>query len=126
MITLEIILGIDTSGSAPPEHGTSSSVPSKAETPHAAHHKLKGMLVTLVRTTLTVLSVATSILVPEFASIMAVLGATFSFALCIIGPIVANCALVGRCGWRDGAILAVSLAMAVWGTICALEAASPV
>ena len=119
-----MILGIDTSGLAPPDHAPAPS--SSPSAPAPKHPKLRGTLVALERTVLTLLSVAVSILIPEFASVMAVLGSTFSFLLCIIGPVSAKVALAGGCGVWDGLLLATSSAMALWGTACAFMSAAPV
>ena len=129
-VTLEVILGIDTSGVAPASdhgHGT-TTLPTTRSPLRKSPRALKAALVALERTALTLLAVAVSILVPEFASVMAVLGATFSFVLCIIGPVCAKVALAGgarRCGPWDALLLLVSSAMAVWGTMCAFESAAP-
>ncbi|KAI0757082.1 transmembrane amino acid transporter protein-domain-containing protein [Daedaleopsis nitida] len=127
-ITIEMALGIDTTGASPGDHGapttTSSHIPPP---PHKAG--VKSTFIVLERTLLTLASVAISIMIPEFASIMAVLGATFSFLLCIIGPVSAKVALAGglrRCGFWDVLLLVVSATMAVWGTICAFRSATPV
>ncbi|KAI0724468.1 transmembrane amino acid transporter protein-domain-containing protein [Cerioporus squamosus] len=134
-ITIEMLLGIETTG-VPGDHGhgvpvpTSSTAAAAAAAAAASKSKsVKTILIAVERTVLTLLSVAVSILVPEFASVMAVLGSTFSFLLCIIGPVSAKIALTGglrRCGLWDGVLLVVSIAMAVWGTICAFESAAPV
>ncbi|CDO72322.1 hypothetical protein BN946_scf184977.g19 [Trametes cinnabarina] len=148
-VTLEVLLGIDTSGVAQADahgHGT-TTLPSSSSPLRNAPKALKRTLIAVERTALTLLAVAVSILVPEFASVMAVLGSTFSFVLCIIGPVVAKIALGGvglelggvaarvgdgvsgwvkRCGVWDWALLVGSTAMAVWGTICAFMSATPV
>ncbi|RPD63024.1 hypothetical protein L227DRAFT_651309 [Lentinus tigrinus ALCF2SS1-6] len=128
-ITIEMLLGIDTTGAVGDHvHG----VPAPTSSALAAGTKAKFMktvLIAVERTVLTLLSVAVSILIPEFASVMAVLGSTFSFLLCIIGPVSAKVALAGgvrRCGLWDGVLLVVSTGMAVWGTMCAFESAAPV
>ncbi|KAI0374250.1 hypothetical protein BV20DRAFT_1110835 [Pilatotrama ljubarskyi] len=143
-VTLEVILGIDTSGVSSPEHGGAPPLPTTTVSPLRKSPKsVKALLIALERTGLTLLAVAVSILVPEFASVMAVLGSTFSFVLCVIGPVSAKVSLSGgstavsgagarrvgwlrRCGVWDGALLVVSTAMAVWGTICAFASATPV
>ena len=128
-----MLLGIDTTGAAG-DHGHGVPAPTTTTSPSAAtaapkSKTVKTTLIAVERTVLTLLSVAVSILIPEFASIMAVLGSTFSFLLCIIGPVSAKIALAGglrRCGLGDGVLLVVSVGMAVWGTICAFESAAPV
>ena len=123
-----MLLGIDTSGSGPSDHGhgPSSSTPSPSPSTPSKQHQVKTLFVAVERTLLTLLSVAVSILIPEFASVMAVLGSTFSFLLCIIGPVSAKVALAGGCGVWDGLLLATSSAMALWGTACAFMSAAPV
>ena len=126
-----MLLGIDTTGAAG-DHGVpapSSSNPSSSPSPSPKSQTVKTTLIALERTVLTVLSVGVSIAIPEFASVMAVLGSTFSFLLCIIGPVAAKIALTGglrRCGLGDGLLLGVSVGMAVWGTVCAFESAAEV
>ena len=110
-----MILGIDAASDLAP----SSTAP--------ASHKVKTVLVAVERMVLALLSVAVSILVPQFASIMAVLGSTFSFLLCVIGPLSAKIALSGglrRSSGRDVALLAVTASMALWGTFCAFQTAA--
>ncbi|OJT11826.1 Vacuolar amino acid transporter 1 [Trametes pubescens] len=145
-VTLEVILGIDTSGVAPSStsdhgHGPSTTTPNGFPIAPSPLRKsppaVKAALIALERSVLTLLAVAVSILVPEFASVMAVLGSTFSFVLCVIGPVSAKVALAGagggvgggwwrRCQWWDGLLLVVSASMAVWGTICAFTTVAPV
>ncbi|TFK94290.1 hypothetical protein K466DRAFT_476675 [Polyporus arcularius HHB13444] len=127
-ITIEMFLGIDTAG-ASGDHGHGVPAPTSSIAAAPKSKSLKTTLIAVERTVLTLLSVAVSILIPEFASIMAVLGSTFSFLLCIIGPVSAKIALTGglrRCGLWDGGLLVVSIGMAVWGTICAFQSAAPV
>ncbi|KAI0335356.1 hypothetical protein GY45DRAFT_1317300 [Cubamyces sp. BRFM 1775] len=161
-LTLEVILGIDTSGVSDPHaaastdnggHSGTTTLPTASSPLRRSPKALKTALIALERAVLTALAVAVSILVPEFASVMAVLGSTFSFVLCVIGPVSAKIALGGagdsagfgsaggllgygyagaqsggwwaRCGVWDGALLVVSTAMAVWGTVCAFASAAP-
>ncbi|KAL1952046.1 hypothetical protein VTO73DRAFT_1195 [Trametes versicolor] len=143
-VTLEVILGIDTSGVAPSsDHGggpSTTTLPVTASPLRKSPLAVKAALIALERSVLTLLAVAISILVPEFASVMAVLGSTFSFVLCVIGPVSAKIALAGvgvaagggvggwwrRCGWWDGLLLVVSASMAVWGTVCAFTTVAEV
>ncbi|KAI0639322.1 transmembrane amino acid transporter protein-domain-containing protein [Trametes polyzona] len=143
-VTLEVLLGIDSS-SAPSEHGPAPTVSASSplrKTPRA----VKAALVALERAALTLAAVAVSIAVPEFGSVMAVLGSTSSFTLSVIGPLAAKIALGGtgeggveadergevgrgrpwwrRAGWRDLVLLGVSVAMAAWGTVCAFMSAA--
>ncbi|KAH9857857.1 transmembrane amino acid transporter protein-domain-containing protein [Lenzites betulinus] len=142
-VTLEVLLGIDTSGiAAASEHGT--TLPNAGAPLRTSPRAVKSALIALERAALTAAAVAVSIVVPEFAAVMAVLGSTFSFVLCVIGPVLAKIALSGsagtlgvgagagaeswwrRCGWWDGALLVVSASMSMWGTACAFMTAAPV
>lgn len=62
------------------------------------------------------MAVATSIAVPEFSSMMGLLGALFAFLLCVIGPISAKIAIDKKCTKLDAAILLIGVVMALWGT----------
>lgn len=120
-LTLEIILGIDTSNSSPDDHGTPSASkphdsPYPNSTTHQRHQSLKHIFVTIERALLTSLSVAVSILVPEFSSMMAFLGSFSAFLICVIGPVSAKVATTGKCGLWDGFLLLTAVVMAVWGT----------
>ena len=106
-MTLEVILGIDTSGVSDPHaaastdnggHSGTTTLPTASSPLRRSPKALKTALIALERAVLTALAVAVSILVPEFASVMAVLGSTFSFVLCVIGPVSAKIALGGGDG----------------------------
>ncbi|KAL6299652.1 transmembrane amino acid transporter protein-domain-containing protein [Sparassis latifolia] len=116
-ITMEIVLGLETNTAPTSEH-TAKSTTQGAEPLTAQRRKvvLKRILTAAERAAFTMLSVAVSILVPEFSSMMAFLGACTSFLLCVIGPISAKVALAGRCGFWDGLALVIGTVMAVWGT----------
>ncbi|KAI1797799.1 transmembrane amino acid transporter protein-domain-containing protein [Ganoderma leucocontextum] len=114
-ITIEILLGID------------GAFEVAVDVTRTASQRVKAVLVAIERIVLALAAVSVSILVPEFASVMAVLGATFSFLMCVIGPLCAKITLNGgirKCEWKDAALLAVTAAMAVWGSICAFESAT--
>ncbi|PIL32046.1 transporter [Ganoderma sinense ZZ0214-1] len=114
-ITVEILLGID--GAFEVAAGVTRTAP----------QRVKAVLVAIERIVLAVAAVTISILVPEFASVMAVLGATFSFLMCVIGPLCAKIALNGglrKCGWTDATLLVITASMAVWGSICAFDSAT--
>jgi solute carrier family 32 (vesicular inhibitory amino acid transporter) len=68
---------------------------------------------------LVCLAVAVSILIPDFGSIMAVLGSFSVFALCVIGPIAAKISLERKVTAVDVTILIASTIMALWGTTAA-------
>ncbi|KAL4243589.1 amino acid/polyamine transporter 2 family protein [Abortiporus biennis] len=113
-ITLELLLGID-----------------PKDVPHefTGLHPQRSVAVTRVlkaieRSAFVVISVITSILVPEFSSMMAFLGSFSSFLLCVIGPVSAKIALTGRASWLDLVILITGIIMAVWGTGAAIWSAT--
>ncbi|KAG6871925.1 hypothetical protein C0995_014814 [Termitomyces sp. Mi166 len=85
---------------------------------------LKRVFAATQRVIMTVLSVTVSILVPNFAAMMALLGSFTCFALCLIGPLSAKIALTGRCNIKDGVLFAVSMVMTVWGMVAAASAAT--
>lgn len=115
------MLGIETNGGSPEDHGISSSG-SKPQDLHddAAKHQrsqnLKRIFTIVERAFLTSFSVAISILIPEFSSMMAFLGSFSAFLICVIGPVSAKVALAGRCGFRDAVLLITAVVMAAWGT----------
>ena len=120
-ITLEIILGIDSSSQYPDDHGPSASKPNSPAL-HAVvpHHdrsrRVRKTFIAIERAIFTVSSVALSILVPEFSSMIAFLGSFSAFLICVIGPVSAKVALTRHCSIWDGVLLAVAVVMAVWGT----------
>ncbi|KAJ6615354.1 transmembrane amino acid transporter protein-domain-containing protein [Mycena sp. CBHHK59/15] len=109
--TIQILLGIDRPLGAPEDLAAKLAAPQ-----HGARVSLKGALGVLQRVVVTLLSVAVSILVPEFSAAMAFLGSFSAFVLCVIGPISAKVAIEGRCGVFDGLVLALAVVMGVWGT----------
>lgn len=121
-ITLEIMLGLETSPppaspedrSAKPD--TLSTRISPQEVPHLT---LKRILTVVERIVFAFLSVGVSILVPEFSIVMAFLGSFSAFMLCVIGPISAKSAMLGRWGVWDIILLVIAVVMAAWGTIAA-------
>lgn len=68
------------------------------------------------RILVAVMAIAVSIAIPEFSSMMGILGSLFSFLICVIGPISAKIAIEGKCNKWDGSILLIGIAMASWGT----------
>lgn len=80
---------------------------------------LKRLLIICERIGLVCLAVAVSILVPDFGTIMAILGSFSVFVLCVIGPIVAKMSLEGEVKIVDVVILTSSIGMALWGTVAA-------
>ncbi|KAI0348628.1 hypothetical protein BDW22DRAFT_1320195 [Trametopsis cervina] len=122
-LTLEIMLGIEVGGQSPDDHGMSSSTKPHESSTTEHSPKLKRILVTIERALFTSLSVATSILVPEFSSMMAFLGSFSAFLICVIGPVSAKIALTGKCSLWDGALLGTAIVMAAWGTAAAFWSA---
>ncbi|EEB89800.1 hypothetical protein MPER_12068, partial [Moniliophthora perniciosa FA553] len=84
----------------------------------------RDMLSHLQRILVALAAVGVSIAVPDFDAMMAFLGSFSAFMICIIGPIAAKVALERRCGIADSFIIAIGLAMAIWGTGAAFVAAS--
>jgi len=120
-ITLEMILGIDTGSGIPDDHGEGvKAAPNHVPIPVDRQDALKSMLTMVERTAFVFLSVLVSILVPDFSSMMAFLGAFSSFLLCVIGPLSANIALNARANTWDSLLLVVAVVMATWGTVSAL------
>lgn len=83
---------------------------------------IKDTLIVVERTVFACLSVAVSILIPEFSSMMAFVGSFSAFMLCVIGPVAAKIALAGKCGWKDAALMVIAIVMATWGTVAAFAA----
>lgn len=83
---------------------------------------LKSILMVIERSVFAVLTVAVSILFPEFGSMMAFLGSFSAFMLCVIGPVSAKVALAGKCSFTDAGLLVVAVVMAAWGTVAAFAA----
>ncbi|KAI0307854.1 transmembrane amino acid transporter protein-domain-containing protein [Multifurca ochricompacta] len=77
---------------------------------------LKRILIACERISFVCLAVAASILVPNFGSIMAILGSFAVFVLCVIGPIAAKMTLDKKATTVDVTILIGSIVMALWGT----------
>ncbi|KAJ7886674.1 transmembrane amino acid transporter protein-domain-containing protein [Mycena leptocephala] len=108
---IQILIGIDSPIGAPEE------LAAKLAEPHrGSRFSIKGALGVLQRVIVTLLSVAVSILVPEFSAAMAFLGSFSAFVLCVIGPIAAKVAIERRCGVFDGFVMVLAVVMAVWGT----------
>ena len=120
-ITLEVVLGIDVTHRQTHDHGSSkrigheSAAPSKERTSHA----LKRILFIIERVSFVLISVAVSILLPDFSAMMAILGSFTAFLLCVIGPIGAKLYLEGR-NVKDIVFLVIAIAMAAWGSCVAI------
>jgi len=83
------------------------------------NRSLKRVLIVCERIGLVCLAVAVSILVPDFGTIMAILGSFSVFVLCVIGPIVAKISLEREVTIMDAMILTSSIIMALWVTVAA-------
>ncbi|EJD04149.1 uncharacterized protein FOMMEDRAFT_82137 [Fomitiporia mediterranea MF3/22] len=120
IITLEIFLGLE--GSDPPQLRTPETPggPTTSQIKRAGF--AKDVLILIERSAFTCLSVAVSIFIPEFSSMMAFVGSFSAFMLCVIGPVAAKICLERRCGLKDGALMVIAIVMATWGTIAALAA----
>ncbi|KAK6977041.1 aa-trans domain-containing protein [Favolaschia claudopus] len=115
---IQILIGIDSPIAAPEE------LEAKLAEPHRGSRvSFKGTLSVIQRIAVALLSVAVSILVPEFSAAMAFLGSFSAFVLCVIGPVAAKIALERRCGLFDGVLMAVAVVMAAWGTVAAFREA---
>lgn len=119
-ITLEIMLGLESSPlPASPEDHTLKLIPTWTNPQEVPHLVLKRILTVAERIVFAFLSVGVSILVPEFSVVMAFLGSFSAFMLCVIGPISAKSAMLGRWGVWDIILLVIATVMAAWGTIAA-------
>ncbi|KAH9004396.1 transmembrane amino acid transporter protein-domain-containing protein [Lactarius hatsudake] len=116
-LALECLLGLDnyTSDDSEVDQKPSATLALKF------NRSLKRILVACERITLVCLAVSVSILVPNFGSIMAVLGSFTVFLLCVIGPITAKMTLQRKVTVVDATILMVSTVMAMWGTVAAFR-----
>ncbi|KAJ7919137.1 transmembrane amino acid transporter protein-domain-containing protein [Mycena leptocephala] len=99
--TLEILLRID--------EPRSNEEINKMSGPQASRENVKRALRIVQRICVTLLSV--------LIEILAFLGCSSAFMLCVIGPLAANASILGRCGVVDGSIMVLALIMAVWGTV---------
>ncbi|KAH9968916.1 transmembrane amino acid transporter protein-domain-containing protein [Russula dissimulans] len=88
------------------------------------NRSLKRLLLVCERISLACLAVTVSILIPDFGSIMAILGSFTVFALCVIGPIAAKISLEKRATVVDVLLMMSSIIMALWGTAAALWCAT--
>ena len=68
------------------------------------------------------MAVAVSIAVPEFSSMLGILGNVFSFLLCIIGPLCAKMVIEKNLTKFDVSMMLIGVAMASGGTISLLYA----
>ncbi|PAV21981.1 amino acid transporter [Pyrrhoderma noxium] len=105
-ITLEIILGLD----------------AQSQQSTTRPRFLTDLLVVIERSVFACLSVAVSIFIPDFSSMMAFVGSFSAFILCVIGPVSAKIALSRKCSWADAGLMGIAIIMAAWGTIAAFAA----
>jgi vesicular inhibitory amino acid transporter len=61
--------------------------------------------------------VVVSIVIPDFSSMMAILGSFSAFMLAIVGPIIAKIMIGRSCTIFDGVAISMGIVMAVWGTL---------
>ncbi|KAJ7786003.1 transmembrane amino acid transporter protein-domain-containing protein [Mycena metata] len=111
LTTLEILLGIEL-----PRRSSKDDM-KKLSSALASRENVKKALRILQRICLTLLSVMMSILVPGFSEILAFVGCSSAFILCVVGPLAVNASMSGKCGVLDGLIMTSALVMAVWGTV---------
>jgi vesicular inhibitory amino acid transporter len=113
------MLGLETTNPPSfPEDDLKVHISTTGQNP-TSYLNIKCILTVIERIAFTFLSVGVSILVPEFSSVMAFLGSFSAFMLCVIGPVAAKSAIVGRWGVWDALLLVVAIVMAVWGTFAA-------
>jgi len=112
-LALEALCGLDT-------HTLGDSFQADQKLPvtqaRMLNHSLKRVLVACERISFVFLAVAVSILVPDFGSVMAILGSFSVFTLCVVGPIAAKISLERKATAMDMMILISSTVMALWGT----------
>lgn len=114
-IILEIILGLDPN--------PIPVVVGAGKGPSTDISLSRKFLIVLERLSVPALSIAVSILIPEFSVLMAFLGSFFAFVVCVIGPISAKIAITKRCQLFDAILLVMSIVMAIWGTLSAFRVA---
>ncbi|KAJ7743316.1 transmembrane amino acid transporter protein-domain-containing protein [Mycena metata] len=105
--TLQILLGIERPSGAPEDvrvRGTS----------------VKSVL-GVQRVVVALLSIAASILAPQFRATVAFVGSFFALLLGIVEPIAAKIALERRCGVFDGFVIVLAVGMVIWGTGAAIN-----
>ena len=93
-ITLEIIFGLES-----PHPSQLQTTAIRANLTNAESKKtrlVKNILIVIERSVFACLTVAVSIFIPEFGSMMAFVGSFSAFVLCVIGPVAAKMALERR------------------------------
>ncbi|KAA1468661.1 hypothetical protein DENSPDRAFT_857446 [Dentipellis sp. KUC8613] len=123
-ITFEALLGLSNTPSHSHEgevnHKSTAASPSSLS--HKSHTITRRLLLGVERIAIVLLAVGVSILVPDFSSMMAILGSFSTFIICVIGPLCAKIVLEKRCGMLDTVLLGAGIIMAVWGTATAVLA----
>ncbi|KAF9478044.1 hypothetical protein BDN70DRAFT_809596 [Pholiota conissans] len=115
--TIEILLGIDKHISSPEDLADKPDGLSIASI--WASWDRKRILRVAQRVLLTGAIVMVSILVPDFSSVMAILGSFSAFMLSIVGPVLAKVMIERHCSIFDGVIIVIGIVMAAWGTLAA-------
>lgn len=127
-LTLEAVFGLDTAPAqfvtpAPEGHKTlAANGPCSSRL--STNHSFKRGLLIVERVAVVLAVVAVSILVPDFSSMMAILGSFSAFLICVIGPMAAKLTLDGHSA-KDVSFIVVAIAMGAWGSYVAFMAADP-
>ncbi|KAF9512881.1 hypothetical protein BS47DRAFT_1297084 [Hydnum rufescens UP504] len=83
------------------------------------------ILLATERIALVLAIVGVAVVVPQFGTVMSILGAFCAFSLCVIGPLAAKLTIYRATGWstaRDWCLFVISVVMCVWGTVaCVLN-----
>jgi len=112
-IALEALSGLDT-------QALNDDLEADQKSPaNWTQRSFRRLLIACERISIVCLAVTVSILVPDFGTIMAIVGSFSVFALCVIGPITAKISLERETTVVDLMILTTSIVMAVWGTVVA-------
>jgi vesicular inhibitory amino acid transporter len=120
-VTIEVLLGLTGSLGSAEDQLDKQGFQSTGQ--GRKHGTIKRTLAVAQRLVFTCLSVVVSILVPEFSSVMGVLGSFFAFCVCIIGPVTAKMTIMKKVEWYDAVLLAISICMGVLGTCASVMAA---
>ncbi|KAI0068476.1 hypothetical protein BV25DRAFT_1846580 [Artomyces pyxidatus] len=112
-LTLEVLLGLDVSDRQEEhEHFHKTSLDRLS---HQSNRALKRVFIGVERVVFVLLATTVSILVPDFSSMMAILGSFSAFIMCVIGPVAAKMALKQGTRW-DVVFLLTAITMAAWGS----------
>ena len=119
-ITLEIIFGLESPH--PSQLQTTSIRANLASAESKKTRLVKNILIVIERSVFACLTVAVSIFIPEFGSMMAFVGSFSAFVLCVIGPVAAKMALERRFAAQDVGLMIFAVVSAAWGTVAAFAA----